>query len=126
MHDLIGYSITYRVAIGPRAGQKVFTLHTVPAQPQEELRKDLAQYAGFSSHAGVGIEVHARTKLERLCRYVSRPAVAEERITLTAHGEVRYGLKTPYRDGTSHIVLAPLDLMAWLAALVPLPQHSLF
>lgn len=29
------------------------TLHTVPAQPQEELKKDLAQYAGFSLHAGV-------------------------------------------------------------------------
>jgi len=25
MDDLIGHSITYRVALGPRAGQKVFT-----------------------------------------------------------------------------------------------------
>jgi hypothetical protein len=32
---------------------------------------------------------------------------------------VRYTLKTPYRDGTTHIVLEPLDLMARLAALVP-------
>ena len=29
MDDLIGYSITYRVAFGPRAGRKVFTLQTV-------------------------------------------------------------------------------------------------
>ena len=35
----------------------------------------------------------------------------------------RYTLKTPYRDGTTHIVLEPLDLMAWLAALVPPPRH---
>ena len=31
MDDLIGHSITYRVAVGPRAGQKVFTLQTVPS-----------------------------------------------------------------------------------------------
>ena len=36
----------------------------------------------------------------------------------------RYTLKTPYRDGTTHIVLEPLDLMAWLAALVPQPRHE--
>jgi len=32
LDDLIGHSVTYRVAVGPRAGQKVFTLQTVPAQ----------------------------------------------------------------------------------------------
>jgi hypothetical protein len=31
---------------------------------------------------------------------------------------VRYTLKTPYRDGTTHIVLEPLDLMARLAAVL--------
>jgi hypothetical protein len=54
-----------------------------------------------------------------LCRYVSRPPVASERLALTASGQVRYTLKTSYRDGTTHIVLEPLDLMARLAALVP-------
>jgi hypothetical protein len=38
---------------------------------------------------------------------------------------VRYRLKTPYRDGTTHIVLEPLDLMARLAALVPPPRMHL-
>lgn len=32
---------------------------------------------------------------------------------------------TPYRDGTTHIVLEPLDLMARLAALVPPPRMHL-
>lgn len=31
LDDLIGHSITCRIAVGPRAGQKVFTLQTVPA-----------------------------------------------------------------------------------------------
>jgi hypothetical protein len=38
---------------------------------------------------------------------------------------VHYALKTPYRDGTTHIVLEPLDLMARLAALVPTPRMHL-
>jgi hypothetical protein len=45
MDDLIGHSITYRVSLGPGAGQKVFTLQTVPAR-EEEPRKGVAQYAG--------------------------------------------------------------------------------
>ena len=71
------------------------------------------------------IASHQREKLERLCRYVSRPPVASERLALTASGQVRYTLKTPYRDGTTHIVLEPLDLMARLAALVPPPRMHL-
>jgi hypothetical protein len=48
-----------------------------------------------------------------------------ERVALTSSGHVRYTLKTPYRDGTTHIVLEPLDLMARLAALVPPPRMHL-
>jgi hypothetical protein len=76
-------------------------------------------------HAGVDIAPHERQKLERLCRYVSRPPVAVDRMALTASGEVRYTLKTPYRHGTTHIVFEPLDLMARLAALVPPPRMHL-
>ena len=80
---------------------------------------------GFSLHAGVAIAPHQRGKLERLCRYISRPPVATERLALMASGHVRYTLKRPYRDGTTHIVLEPLDLMARLAALVPPPRMHL-
>jgi hypothetical protein len=51
--------------------------------------------------------------------------VAAERLALTSSGQVRYALKTPYRDGTTHIVLEPLDFMARLAALVPPPRMHL-
>jgi ribosomal protein S27E len=124
LDDLIGHSITYRVAVGPRAGQKVFSLQTVPGR-EEEPRQGVAQYAGFSLHAGIGVEAEQRGKLERLTRYVSRPPVSVERLDLTAQGQVRYRLKTPYRDGTTHIVLEPLDFIARLAALVPPPRVHL-
>jgi hypothetical protein len=38
---------------------------------------------------------------------------------------VRDTFKTPYRDGTTHLVLEPLDLMARLAARVPPPRRHL-
>jgi hypothetical protein len=125
LDDLIGHSITYRIAVGPRAGQKLFTLQTLPANEPEQQgdHRSAAEAGGFSLHAGIDIEPHQRAKLERLCRYVSRPPVAEDRLTLTASGQVRYILKTPYRDGTTHIVLEPLDFIARLAALVPLRMH---
>lgn len=125
LDDLIGHSITYRIAVGPRAGQKVFTLQTVPAQEASEGRNGAAQAGGFSPHAGLDIQHGQRAKLERLCRYVSRRPVAAERLALTPSGQVRYALKTPYRHGTTHIVLEPLDLMARLAALVPPPRMRL-
>lgn len=53
---------------------------------------------------------------------MSRPAIAAERLSLTPQGDVHFRLKTPYRDGTTHIVLEPLDFMARLAALVPPPR----
>jgi len=124
LDDLIGHSIRYRVAVGPRAGQKVFALQTVPARAAEP-RPGVAQYAGFSLHAGLGVEAAQREKLERLARYVSRPPVAVERLALTVQGQVRYRLKTPYRDGTTHIVLEPVDFIARLAALVPPPRAHL-
>ena len=40
-------------------------------------------------------------------------------------GEVVLQLKSAYQDGTSHIVLAPLEFMQRLAALVPRPRLHL-
>jgi len=84
--------------------------------------RDVANAGGFSLHAGIDIEPHQRPKLECLCRYVSRSPIAEQRLAMTSAGQVRDQLKTPYRDGTTHIVLEPLALMARLAALVT-PAH---
>ena len=59
-----------------------------------------------------------------MCRYISRPAVSEKRLSLTRGGNVRYQLKTPYRDGTTHVIFEPLDFIARLAALVPKAQSQ--
>ena len=100
-------------------------MQTVPPRLQgPELDPNgAARAGGFSLHAGVDIAASEREKLERLCRYISRPPVATGHLALTASGQVRDALKTPYRDGTTHLVLGPLDLMARLAALVPPSRH---
>jgi len=66
-------SIHYRIAIGPHAGRKALTLYSVPpieAGPNSSL---LARRAGFSLHAATVCEAHQRSRLERLCRYITRP-----------------------------------------------------
>jgi hypothetical protein len=126
MSQLLGSSITYRIAVGPQAGRKVFTLQTLPAcDPEDAFGDSPGNAAGFSLHAGVAAKAHERDKLERLCRYITRPAISEKRLALTAQGKVRYALKTPYRDGTTHVVFEPLDFIARLAALVPKPRVNL-
>jgi hypothetical protein len=66
-----------------------------------------------------------RDRLERLCRYVTRPAIALERLSLNRRGEVLLALKHPFRDGTTHLKFTPEDFLARLAALVPRPRANL-
>jgi hypothetical protein len=73
----------------------------------------------------VAAQAWERDKLERLCRYISRPAVSEKRLSLTSAGNICYQLKTAYRDGTTHVIFEPLDFIAKLASLVPKPRVNL-
>ena len=119
-------SITYRIALGPHRGRKAFTVRTLPPAHDESFGDEArTETGGFSLHAGVCAGATERRKLERLCRYISRPALSEKRLSLTANGHVRYRFKTPWRDGTTEVVLDPLDFLARLAALVPKPRVNL-
>ena len=117
MPDLVGHSITYRNAVGPHRGRKVYTLQTMPTCDEGDWAAgDPGNVAGFSLHAGVAAKACQRDKLERLCRYICRPPLSEKRLFLTARGDIGYTLKTPYRDGTTHVIFEPLDFIARLAA----------
>jgi hypothetical protein len=90
------------------------------------LRQPLcADIDGFSLHTAVRVEAHDRRRLEQLCRYITRPALSDERVQLNAAGQVELKLKTPWRDGTTHLVMSPLEFMQRLAALVPRPRLHL-
>jgi hypothetical protein len=125
LRPLQAAAITYRIAFGPRAGQKVLTLRGAMARfglARELLCSDID---GFSLHAAVRVEAHERKRLEQLCRYITRPALADERVQLNDAGQVELKLKTPWRDGTTHLVMSPLEFMQRLAALVPRPRLHL-
>jgi hypothetical protein len=63
--------------------------------------------------------------LEHLCRYITRPAIANERLKRNRTGQVVLQLKSAYKDGTTHIVMEPLEFMERLATLVPRPRLHL-
>jgi hypothetical protein len=125
LNHLLGSSITYRIAMGAQQGRKVFTLQTLPDCSDGPLAPRTGNVAGFSLHAGVTARAHERAKLERLCRYIARPAVSTQRLSLTRNGQVRYELKTPYRNGTTHVIFEPLDFISRLVALIPKPRVNL-
>ena len=87
----------------------------------------------FGSAANLNIHLHClvldgvyqRKALERLCRYITRPAIANERLKEDAAGNVVLQLKGPWRDGTTHLRMSPLEFMQRLAALVPRPRLHL-
>ena len=78
----------------------------------------LAKVAGFSLHAATVCEAYQRSRLERLCRYITRPPIATKRLSVDGRGRVVYQYKHPFRDGSTHVVLEPLDFIARLAGLV--------
>jgi hypothetical protein len=88
--DLQGHSITYRIALGPHKGRKAFLLQSLAPRGEERAGECVVQANGFSLHAGIAAEAEQRQKLERLCRYIARPAVAIERLSRSAQGTIRY------------------------------------
>jgi uncharacterized protein (DUF983 family) len=125
LRPLQAAAVTYRIAFGPRAGQKVLTLRGALPREAPARQPLCADIDGFSLHAAVRVDAHERKRLEQLCRYITRPALSEERIQLDAVGQVQLKLKTPWRDGTTHVVMSPLEFMQRLAALVPRPRLHL-
>src|SRR3954469_13874163 len=61
---------TYRIALGPHAGQKVLSLQTVPSRAADSQQPGCVNAHGFSLHAAVCCGAHQRKQLERLCRYI--------------------------------------------------------
>jgi ribosomal protein S27E len=126
MPQILGSSVSYRIAVGPQQGRKAFMIRTIrPLDRPDPGLERVAKANGFSLHAGVSCEGKQKDKRERLCRYIARPAVAVPRLSLSSTGKVVYTLKTPYRDGTTQVAFDPVDFMARLAALVPKPRVNL-
>jgi Putative transposase len=66
----------YRIALGPRAGQKVLSLQSLPRADKPSTPDLCAKLHGFTLHAAVRWGADQRKELEHLRRYITRPAIA--------------------------------------------------
>ena len=110
---LYGASVSGRTATGPRAGMRVTTAgNQIDAESPEVLAGPCcASVSGVNVHAGVCVPARDRVRLERL--------------SLLPDGRLLYRLKRRWRNGTTHVIFEPLELVEKLAALVPRPRFNL-
>jgi hypothetical protein len=124
--QILGASVQGQLALGRHAGTRVGRLGGLPPlAPLGALGPRQARLDGFDLHADVRVPPHDRARLEHLCRYLLRPPLVQERLQLRADGRVAIKLKRAWHDGTTHLVLEPLEFLAKLAALVPRPAINL-
>jgi len=107
-------SIAGILTLGPHAGQRVMRLGARASSADNEEQEPSAGQAvvpgyGFSVHAGRRISADDRSGLERVARYVLRPAIAQDRLKLLPGGKVQWELKRTWSDGTSHFVFEHSD-----------------
>jgi hypothetical protein len=77
------------------------------------------QTHGFNLQAATRVPANDKDGRERLCGYILRPPLANDRLSILPDGNVRLEFKRPWSDGTSWVEVPPLALIARLAALVP-------
>ena len=125
--QLYSASVQGRIASGPHAGQRLLRLgDRIDVDRVEAISGPrCASLQGFSLHADVCVPARDRRRLERLARYCARPPIATDRLSEAPDGRIVYRLRHRWRDGTTHVVFDPLDLVARLAALVPPPRANL-
>lgn len=123
-------SIARRQTLGPRPGAPLSRVGADHDKRWVErtLGPSQAHLEGFDLHARLAIatdEAGGVTRLEKLVRYCARPPLSHERLCLREDGRVQLQLKTPWRDGSTHVVYEPLDFLAKLVALIPRPHKNL-
>ncbi|MFQ5668804.1 MAG: transposase [Candidatus Binatia bacterium] len=124
--ELTAAAVQGRQALGAQTGAQVTMLGRDPDPAPEVMSRRETRYLGFSLHANVRVSACGRENLERLIRYVARPAIANERLTLSDNGSrVIYKLKRVYRDGSRAVAYPPLTFIERLVALVPRPRYPL-
>lgn len=121
-------SIAGKIAFGKNAGKLVTRIGSGFGYFEEvPLAKGKRCFSvnGFSLHCNTSTNTHARDRLEKLIEYIARGPLSNERLEITGEGNVRLQLKTPWRDGTSHLLLSPHEFLEKLAAITPPPKSHL-
>jgi hypothetical protein len=76
-------------------------------------------HSGFSVYVGTRIEAHDRERLERLGRYVTRPALPTDAVKLRDDGRVEITTKPDPKTGSKSLELDPLDFVHAVVTQIP-------
>ncbi|MCP5069371.1 MAG: transposase, partial [bacterium] len=89
------------IPFGPRAGLRTRMCgDETPPKTTPRPKKELcADHLGFSLHAAVRIGAGNRSRLARIVRYITRPPIAQSRLSLTKNGDILYRFRNPWRNG---------------------------
>ena len=85
----------------------------------------VAEVHGFNIHAQRAVDGRDRKQVERLCRYMARPSISNDRLSRLPDGKLLYKMKRRWADGTHSIVFEPMDLLSRLCALIPPPRFHM-
>jgi hypothetical protein len=121
-------SISGKIAFGPNAGNYVRKIGGgFGYEGEVPLAKGKRCYSvnGFSLHANTAINTHARDRLYKLIEYIARGPLSNDRLEILANGDVKLALKTPWANGTTHLVFTPCEFIEKLVALIPPPRSHL-
>jgi Putative transposase/Transposase zinc-binding domain len=113
---------------GERAGQP--TLRVVSGNAQASTAVDLpdepvAEVRGINLYGRQWVHGRDRPQLERLCRYITRPPIAQDRLSQRPDGTLFLEFKKAWKDGTCGLVLQPEELLVRLCAAVPPPRFHM-
>ena len=118
-------SVQSAVPFGPRAGQPLKRLkdpdlarafEAAGWSSQRVAPPLVANSNGFSLHAATRVKAGDRSRLEKLCRYVTRPALCLKRLEVRSDGQISWSLRRPWRDGTKAFVMTPNEFLARLGS----------
>ena len=99
----------------PQAGLRTAMLEEREQRCRAAVQKKLrAEHHGFSLHAAVRVGAGKRDRLERLCRHITRPPLARDRLSVTQAGDIVYRLGHPWRNPETAVVLHPMTFLSRL------------
>jgi len=124
LNDTYTASICGVIRYGPNAGRRICRVFGEAARPQYQATKRVGAGQSFNVEAGRVVGANDRAGLLRLASYLLRPPFSRERIRARDDGQIEIKLKKSWRDGTTHILLSPMDFISRLAALVPAPKTN--
>jgi hypothetical protein len=125
--SISGASLTSTIATGHRAGKPVLRFGDLSRNAPWSTRKRPlgAHIDGFDLHASTALAAADRSGLEALLRYQLRPPLSKARLSRLDDGRIKLKLRTPWSNGTTHLILEPHELIEKLVALIPRPKTNL-